>query len=275
MIIKAMSSEQLESWLSHLILALLLFLLLLLAFSISLASRTQSEFEEHHSEDHHVVSSQWIGSGAGHYLCPELVPEANVTGGEQVYSLQHPGAQVPGEMVVEKASGDLVARVRTGIAGGAILVLVAPGGAVLASCEEVKTKDVAHLGTSNSCVAFLLIKDRLGHSFAEIFDKGHIEAHLHNGQRVTVVRQAQTGAMSVVNERRQLLATVEPVFHDDSHHHLTLWPQSRHLHIALKILPGADLGMILLTLLAHSCFERRRTRSLSSVEAPPLLRIAP
>lgn len=270
---KAMSLDQFGTWFSFPMFIVLL-VVLLFVFFLSSVSRSRSELGDYHSEDNR--GGRYDLSDVGHCLCPELVPQADVTGVDQVYALQHPGLQVPGEMVINKSNGELVARVRAGGAGGALLVLVAPGGAVLATCEEVKTKDVPHWDTSSSYSEFLLVKDRLGRPFAEIFDKGYIEARLGNGKRITVVHQTQTGAMSVVNERRQLMATLEPAFHDDgSHDHLTLWPQSRHLYVALKILPGADLGMILLTLLAHSCFDRRRAKSPTVVEAPPLLRIAP
>lgn len=194
-------------------------------------------------------------------LCPELVPHETTDGSERVYALQNPGVQVPGEMVLNNANGDLVVRTRTGAAGGALLILVAPGGAVLASCQELKVQE----GSTSVRHHKLLVKDRLGSVFAQIYDKGHIEAHIHNGKRLTVIRQQQTGAMTVVNEQSRLLATLEP-----PREHNT------ELSLLLRAVTGVDLGMILLALLAHSCFERRNPLPsyASQVHAPPLLRMA-
>lgn len=265
-IAKIMSLHELGNRISLLIVALILFLLLFLANSIVRVMYTSSEPGDHDVED--SIFSTYLGSpvrGAGHNLCPELVvPEGDNGVMERIYSLQSPSQQTPGEMRVESATGEqsLVVLVRTGGVGGALLVLVAPGGAVMASCEELKAEEPKsrRRGKSN-----LLVRNRSGQAFARILDRGHIEAHIHNGKRLMVPRPAHTGAMTVVNEQSQLVGTVEAPSEEAGH----------AVHFALRILPGQDLGMILLALLAHSCFERRKTHSAySQAHAPPLLRIA-
>lgn len=203
----------------------------------------------------------------GRYLCPEMTPQPTADGTERVYALQNPGVQTPGEMVLMDANGATIARTRAGdVRGGALLLLVAPGGNVMATCSEHPTEDLRSSSSARSNRA-LVIKDRLGGVFAHIFDKGHIEAQIiHNDERLKVVRQEHTGAMSVVNHRSELVATVEA-------------PRDRNkeLSLLLRVVTGADLGIILMAMIAHSCFERRNPRPSWSAQvfAQPLLRMAP
>merc|ERR1719174_787477 len=99
-IAKALSLDQFGTWFSFPMFIVLL-VVLLFVFFLSSVSRTRSELEDYHSEDNH--GGRYDLSDVGHCLCPELVPQADVTGVDQVYALQHPGSQVPGEMVINKS----------------------------------------------------------------------------------------------------------------------------------------------------------------------------